>query len=123
VWIPLSFIFLILGVLVGFQAALTYRPARAGGILNDPFTLSLSAARQGDSLQVRWDRTSTAVRSAQRGVLTIQDGTYNTAVDLDVLQLNNPNVYYRNISDTVRFRLEIFTKERISVVETFEWKR
>ncbi|MBI3681967.1 MAG: hypothetical protein HY235_16415 [Acidobacteria bacterium] len=123
VWIPLSFIFLLLGVLIGFQVAFTYRPARAAGVLNDPFALTLSVARSGDNLHVRWDRTSTAVRNAQRGVLFITDGTYNTAVDLDVAQLNNPSVFYRHMTGVVQFRLEVFTKERISVSETLEWRK
>jgi hypothetical protein len=123
VWIPLSFIFLLLGTLVGFQAAITYRPAKAAGVLADPYSLSLSVGRSGDYLHVRWDRHAQAVRSAQRGVLTIVEGTYDKKVDLDVLQLQNPTVYYRNMSDTVSFRLEIYTKERVAVSETFEWKK
>lgn len=123
VWIPLSFIFLLLGVLVGFQASLSYRPARNAGILNDAYSLSLGASRSGDYLRIHWDRNSPAVRAAQRAVLTISEGAYNKVVDLDVLQLQNPTVYYRNMSDSVRFRLEVFLKERVSVVETFEWKK
>ncbi|MDX1980739.1 MAG: hypothetical protein SFV51_10755 [Bryobacteraceae bacterium] len=123
VWIPLSFIFLLLGVLIGFQAAIAYRPAKAAGILNDAYTLSLAASRTGDNLHVRWDRNSHAVRTAQRGVLTITDGTYSTTVDLDVAQLQNPSVFYRNMSTTVKFRLEIFTKERNTVSETLEWSK
>lgn len=121
VWIPLSFIFLLLGTLVGFQAAITYRPAKAAGVLADPYSLSLSVGRSGDYLQVRWDRHAQAVRTAQRGVLTIIEGTYDKKVDLDVLQLQNPTVYYRNMSDAVKFRLEVYTKERVSVSETLEW--
>jgi len=123
VWIPLSFIFLLLGVLVGFQASLSYRPARNAGILTDAYSISLAASRSGDYLRIHWDRNSPAVRAAQRAVLTISEGSYNKVVDLDVLQLQNPTVYYRNMSDSVRFRLEVFLKERVSVVETFDWKR
>lgn len=123
VWIPLSFIFLLLGVLVGFQAAIAYRPSRTAGVLNDAYTLGLSVARTGDNLHVRWDRNSHAIRVAQRGVLTITDGTYSTTVDLDVAQLQNPSVFYRNMSSTVRLRLEVFTKERNSVAEVLEWSK
>jgi len=123
VWIPLSFIFLLLGVLVGFQASLSYRPARNAGILTDAYSISLAASRSGDYLRIHWDRNSPAVRPAQRAVLTISEGAYNKVVDLDVLQLQNPTVYYRNMSDLVQFRLEVFLKERVSVVETFDWKK
>ncbi|HUQ92432.1 MAG TPA: hypothetical protein VM120_12195, partial [Bryobacteraceae bacterium] len=123
VWIPLSFLFLLLGVLVGFQAAMTYRPARAAGILSDPYSVSLAASRSGDYLHVRWDRHSQPVRTAQRGVLTIIEGTYDKKVDLDVLQLQNPAVYYRNMSDVVKFRLDLYTKENVAVSETLEWRK
>jgi hypothetical protein len=63
------------------------------------------------------------VRVAQRGVLTITDGTYSTTVDLDVAQLQNPSVFYRNMSSAVKFRLEVFTKERNTVSETLEWSK
>jgi hypothetical protein len=123
VWIPLSFIFLLLGVLVGFQAALSYKPAKAAGVLSDPFSMTLAVSRSGDYLHVRWDRHSQAVRTAQRGVLTITESGYEKKVDLDAIQLQNPTVYYRNVSDGVKFRLEVFTKERVSVSENFEWHR
>ncbi len=123
VWIPLSFIFLLLGVLVGFQAALNYKPSRAANALNEAYTLSLTVARSGENLHVRWDRNSIAVRAAQRGVLNITDGTYGTTVDLDVAQLQNPSVFYRNMSPSVRFRLEVFTKERNSVSEILDWTK
>lgn len=123
VWIPLSFIFLLLGVLVGFQAALSYKPAKAGGVLSDPFSMTLAVSRSGDYLHVRWDRHSQAVRTAQRGVLSITESGYEKKVDLDAVQLQNPTVYYRNVSDAVKFRLEVYTKERVSVSESFDWHR
>lgn len=123
VWIPLSFIFLLLGVLVGFQAALTYKPAKAAGVLSDPFSMSLAVSRSGDYLHVRWDRHSQPVRTAQRGVLTISEGGYDKKVDLDALQLQNPTVYYRNMSEHAVFRLDVYTKERVSVSETIEWRK
>ncbi|MBI3209223.1 MAG: hypothetical protein HYZ37_10040 [Candidatus Solibacter usitatus] len=122
-WIPLSFIFVLLGVLLGFQAALSYKPAKAAGLLNDPYGLALSAGRSGDFIAVHWDRFSFPVRAAQRGVLTITEGTFERKVDLDVLQLQNPTVYYRNQSDAVRFRLDVYTKDKISVSETLDWRK
>ncbi len=123
IWIPLSFIFLLFGVLIGILMGTNYRSARAAGVLSDAYSLSLGVNRSGDYLQVRWDRAAQAIRSAQRGVLTITEGQYDKKVDLDVIQLQNPTVYYRNSSDAVKFRLEIFTKERVSVAEVFEWRK
>lgn len=123
VWIPLSFIFLLLGVLVGFQASIAFRPAKAAGLIGDTFALHLSAGPSGDYLLVRWDRTAPALKGAQRGVLKITEGGHDKEVDLDALQLQNPQVFYRNISDTVRFRLEVFTTQHNSVSETFDWRK
>ncbi|MCS7025824.1 MAG: hypothetical protein NZV14_13565 [Bryobacteraceae bacterium] len=123
VWIPLSFLFLLLGVLVGMQLAISYRPAKTASMLNDAFRLSLGVSRAGNDLHVRWDRTSVAIKNAQRGVLTIEDGSYRGVVDLDALQLQNPNVYYRHITPVVRFRLEVFIKDNLTLVETLEWRQ
>jgi hypothetical protein len=118
IWFPLSFIFLLLGVLLGFQAASTMRPTAPGG---DPFSLSLHADRSGDNLHIQWDRQAPAVRTAQKGVLTIEDGAYSKTVDLDQSQLQTGSVVYHYNSDHVRFRLEVFAKERDSLAETHEW--
>jgi hypothetical protein len=123
VWIPLSFIFLLVGVLVGLQVAFVWRPIVSPQPVRDAYTLALAASRSGENLHIRWDRTALPVRSAQRGVLTIVDGTYNTTVDLDVAQLNNPNVFYRNVSGSVKLKLEVFTRDRTCVSETLEWRR
>lgn len=123
VWIPLSFIFLLMGVLVGMQLAFMYRPLKSAGLLDNAYRLSLGVSRAGNDLHVRWDRTSPAVTMAQRGVLTIEDGSFRGTVDLDVIQLQNPNVYYRHITGLVRFRLEVFVKDHASVVETLEWRQ
>lgn len=121
VWIPLSFLFLLIGTLIGFQAALSYKPVQANP--SDPFSLSLAAARSGDYLHVRWDRNAAAVKAAQRGVLTITEAGYEKKVDLDALQLQNPTVYYRNLTDRVQLHLEIYTKERVTVAESADWRR
>ncbi|MBI4910859.1 MAG: hypothetical protein HY820_45020, partial [Acidobacteria bacterium] len=123
IWIPLSFIFLLFGVLIGILMGTNYRSARAAGVLNDAYSVSLSVSRSGDYLQVNWDRNAQPVRTAQRGVLTITEGPYEKKVDLDAIQLQNPTVYVRPSSDAVKFRMEIFLKERVSVVENFEWKK
>jgi len=121
-WIPLSFIFLLLGVLMGFQAALTIYPRGSGGH-DDPFTLGLSVTNTGDSLHVKWDRAAQPIRSAQRGVLRIEDGSYTKQVDLDASQLQNGSVIYRHMSGSVQFRVEVYPKDRTSVAETVDWKQ
>ena len=117
VWIPLSFVFLLLGVLLGFQAALTMNPA--GG---QDFSLGLSVLKADDNLSVKWNPQAAAIHNSQHGVLEIEDGTYTKSLDLDTAQLQNGSILYRNASRTVRFRLIVYPKARVSVVETFEWK-
>ena len=122
VWLPLSFIFLLLGLLLGFQAAISMRPQVPSGATN-PFQLNIAVTKNGDNLQVRWDRQSLAIRTAQRGTMTIDDGTFNKTVDLDAGQLQNGSVVYRHYSKDVRFKLEVFPNERDSVSEIVEWKQ
>lgn len=121
VWLPLSFIFLLLGVLLGFQAAITLRPQTAGGA--DPFNLQLTVAREGDNLNVRWDRQALAVRSARRGVLVIADGAYRKTVELDPNQLQTGSVVYRHSSSDVAFRLEVYPRDRDMITESIQWKQ
>jgi hypothetical protein len=121
VWMPLSFIFLLLGVLLGFQAALTMgSKVNAGG--GSDFPLSLSVSRTGDNLSVKWDRQAAAVRAAPRGVIEITDGTQTLTRDLDAAQLQNGNLIYRNSSNAVRFRLSVYPNSRVTVTETMDWK-
>lgn len=120
VWVPLSFIFLLLGVLLGFQASLTLRPQASAA--SDPFNLQLSVSRDGDNLNVRWDRQALAIRAATRGVLVIVDGTYNKTVELDPNQLQTGSVVYRHNSGEVRFRLEVYPRDRDMLVESISWK-
>jgi len=122
VWIPLSFIFLLLGVLLGFQTALSVNSKAASAVTPD-FGLGLSIAKTDDNLSVKWDRQAIAVRTAQRGLLEIEDGKYTKSVDLDAAQLQNGNIIYRNTSKTVRFRLIVYPKAKVSVAETADWKQ
>lgn len=122
VWIPLSFIFLLLGVVLGFQVALSVRSHVPSGFRQDPYALNLSISPAGDSLHVRWDRNSPAVQAATRGWLTIQDGGGQKTVDLDVTQLQNGSVIYRRASAEVRFRLEVLANGRVSVGESLDFR-
>ena len=120
VWFPLSFIFLLLGVLLGFQAALTFNSSR--GTSQDPYALSLGVERRESDLSVRWDRSNQAIRTASKATLEIQDGRYSKRVDLDSAQLQTGTVIYRFSSNDVKFRLEVFPRDRFSISEWVEWK-
>jgi hypothetical protein len=122
VWIALSCVFLVLGLLVGYQAALVLAPQLADRGGSD-LALNLTAEKSGGSLTVRWNRDAPALRNAQRGVLEIDDGGYNKPVDLAVADLKNGTLIYQNSSEAVRFRLTIFLDARLSVSETLEWRQ
>ncbi len=121
-WIPLSFLSLLVGVVLGFQFAMTMGSRTSGGDPRD-VSLALSVAKTDDNLSVKWNRGATAIRTAQRGLLEIEDGGYTKSVDLDAAQLKNGSILYRNSSSTVRFRLVVYPAARVSVTETMEWRQ
>jgi hypothetical protein len=122
IWIPVSVIFLLVGVLAGFQAALRVGPQALGGL--DPYDLSLTVTPSGSDLEVKWDRQSRVVRKAVKGILTIEDGNYRKAIELDADRLQSGSqLVYRRYSNDVRFRLEVFLKDSTSVAEAVEWKQ
>jgi hypothetical protein len=118
-WLPLSFCFLLLGVFLGFLAALSVRPPAPN--VADFFKVGMSTEKNGDDIHVKWDRQAPAIRAAQRGVLTIEDGRYSKTLELDPSQLQNGSVVYRRSSKAVRFRLQLFSGLRDTQTETIEW--
>ncbi len=122
VWIPLSLIFLIFGVLLGFQTALNMRPNGPAALGPEIFNLSLTVVKAGDSLNVTWDRQAAAVRTAGHGVLYIRDGDFNKSLNLDATELQVGSVVYRKPSSSVTFKLEVFPRDRTTVSEAVEYK-
>jgi hypothetical protein len=122
VWIPLSFIFLLLGVVLGVQISMSVSTRIPAAFRQDPYTLGLTAAPAGDGVHVRWDRSSPAIQASSRGQLTIIDGGNQKVVNLDTAQLQNGSVIYRRSTGDVRFRLEVFARDRVTVAETAEFR-
>jgi hypothetical protein len=122
VWLPLTFLFLLLGAALGYQLSVT-TGARAAASAAQDFSLSLSVKRNEDNLSVTWNRSAPSVRAAQQGLLEIDDGGYTKPVSLDAAQLQNGSLIYHNATNAVRFRLTVYPQARLSVVETFEWKQ
>jgi len=122
IWVPLSFIFLLLGVVLGFQAALTMKP-RPGGSA-DPYNISLTVTPSGGDLQVTWNRDALAIRTASKGVLTIEDGNYTKPTNLGAGELQSGSVViYKPLTGNVRFRLELSLKDHDTFAESVEWKQ
>lgn len=122
VWIPLSFIFLLLGTVLGFQVALSLRNQLPASIRPDPYSLHMTVTPAGDSLHVRWDRDASPIHSQAKGALVISDGGAQKVVELDADQLRNGSVVYRRASNDVRFRLEVQTADRVVVAETMDFR-
>lgn len=120
-WLPLSFIFLLLGVLLGFQSAMTIYPASRGGTAAEAYSLGLSITKSGDSVTVRWDRSNTAVKVSKRGALVIADGKYSKRVELDAADLQKGSVIYNFSTTQLKFTLEVFPQEGVALSETGSW--
>ncbi len=123
VWIPLSFIFLLMGVVLGFQTALTWGNGARGSIGAESFSLGLVVRWSKESLSVRWDSASPAVKLSQRGVLEIEEGGSRKTVELDIPQLQTGSIIYRNSGDQVKFRLEVYPRDGTMVSESVSWRR
>jgi hypothetical protein len=123
VWIPLSFIFMLLGVILGFQIAMSMRPRTPANPYLEAWNLALGVQRFEDRLVVTWDRTAPAVRNANRGVMTILAGDDSRRIDLSFNDLQAGQLIYRSSPTTVIFRLEVFPKDRTSVAETLEYRQ
>lgn len=122
VWFPLSFIFLLFGVLLGFLAAVNINPHSSTNSSEDAYSVSLAVTENDDSLHVRWDRQAPAIRAAERGVLEITDGNNPTKiVDLSTTTLKTGSVIYRHLTPAVRFRLQLFMKGHTVVTENINW--
>ena len=123
VWIPLSFIFMLLGVVVGFQIALSMRPKQPANPWLEAWDMTLQVKRAGEELAVTWDPLAPAVRNASRGALIIQSREETRTIDLRGPQLQGGSVIYRGVPERVVFRLEVYPRDRAVVSEIAEFKR
>jgi hypothetical protein len=107
-----------LGAVLGGWAALTLAPQLAADRELANLPLHLTASPAGDSLTVRWNRDSTGVRNASRGVLEIEDGEFVKTVDLRPSDLRSGTLIYQNATAAVQFRLIVYVGDRAAVSET-----
>jgi hypothetical protein len=117
--IPLSFIFLLLGVALGYLA-LNVGPRGAAAGAQD-YSLSLAVLKSGDSLLLEWNGESPVIRKAERGVLEIHDGGYAATKDLDFTQLRSGRLTFHNSTDSVNFHLTVYLNANLSVSENLAW--
>lgn len=119
VWIPLSLIFLLLGVILGFQLTLTLN--RPGEVRD--YSLALTVDKTGDNLLVRWNPDAPLVRASDRGELEIEDSGRKKPVILDRANLDAGTITVQRASRNVRFRLTVYPRGRVTVTETFDWRQ
>jgi hypothetical protein len=120
VWMPLSFVFLLFGVALGLMVSLSR--TTKGSIDPQDFALGLSVSRSGANLSVKWDRHAPAIQAAQSGLIEIEENGTPISKDLDTAQLQNGGMTYTSSTNTVKFKLTVFPKARVSVTETAEWR-
>ncbi len=120
--IPVSFVFLLLGVVAGFQSALVLNRADQAKIAYESLGLGLEATLDGQGILLRWDRSAPAIQFGRAASLTIEDGDFRKNVKLDAAQLQNGSVFYRGSSPGVVFRLEVETQRRAFVTESVQFQ-
>ncbi len=121
VWIPLSFIFLLLGIVLGFQIALSVsRTQKAVEQQTDPYSLELTVVEFGESLHLKWNSGLPAFRNASSAVLHIQDGNNTKTVEITREDISRGGILYKHASTEVHFRLEVPQTEHTSVSETLD---
>ncbi|MEP7355536.1 MAG: hypothetical protein ABI824_20085 [Acidobacteriota bacterium] len=121
-WIPLSLVFLLLGLALGFQGAVTMLPQLRGTDAKN-IALGLTVSRTGDSLTVRWNRDSLPVKAAERGVLEIEEDGTKKPVELDTGHLHDGSVTYQSPATEVHFKLIVYLAPRLAVSEMVDWNQ
>jgi hypothetical protein len=122
VWFPLSFVFLVLGGLLGFEVARS-TASRPVGTPAEGYSLGFRAVQSEANVGVHWDGQAPVVQAASKGQLEIEDGEIKKVVDLDTAQLRNGTLLYKNTSETVQLRLTVFPRSQVAVTESLEWKQ
>jgi protein TonB len=67
----------------------------------------LRVERNAGQLLLSWNREATAIRTAQKAVLSIYDGDHKEDIELDLGQLRSGSIVYSPITNDVSFRLDV----------------
>ena len=102
----------------GYRNLSSPRQQTASAAIDSALPLKLSVAEKQDQLDVTWDRNAAAVTQADRGVLSISDGSHRRDLELTGAQLRNGRVLYSRLSPDVGLRLEVFRAGKESVSES-----
>jgi hypothetical protein len=73
-------------------------------------SFQLTATRENNSLTLLWDSEAAVVRSAQKGVLVIEDGQREAQQTLDPADLRSGKLVYVPSHSNVRFRMDLVSQ-------------
>lgn len=82
-----------------------------------PVTASLKLEEVDGQLEVRWDHGSRAVRNADRGIVTIQDGSQRRGIDLTGEDVRRGTVFYTRRAEDLQVRLELYKGDEVVLQE------
>jgi hypothetical protein len=124
-WVAFTLAAFGLGAVVGFEYGGGHirglgSPAEAAPAkgVADAYSIRLTAVEQGESVLVRWDRDSEAVKAALHGVLTIIEDGASKEVKLVFPELRNGTVLYRKVGQEVAFKLDLYFKQNRVLTES-----
>jgi hypothetical protein len=86
-------------------------------------SLRLSASEGDHSVTLTWDKESVAVVSAIRGIVEIQEGTFQKKLEIGAEQLRSGRIIYSRpvaIADTIGFLLRVFPENGKAVTESVQ---
>ena len=95
VWVPLSFIFLILGVVLGFRGRAGLLSRAKPGADGRSLCYRLSVSRFGESYHLKWNPDGGGRAAAKRGELVVEDGATTAPMDLTADSLARGGLIYR----------------------------
>jgi hypothetical protein len=117
-WIALSTMLVVLGMVIGSQYSSLLSPSGAVASVN-AYAINLRAEPSDSNLLVKWDSGSAAIKGAQRGVLTVQEGQERVTVELNGDQLRTGSVLYRHLAPYISFKLEVYLNDNRTFAESF----
>ena len=81
-------------------------------------SLALRVERNAGQLLLSWNREASAVKMAQRAVLSISDGDRKEGIELDPAQLRSGSIVYSPITNDVSVRLEVIDTKQAKFSES-----
>ena len=81
-------------------------------------SMGFEAVRSDPGLELHWNASALALKTAKTGVLTITDGSQVRKLELDRAQLETGRVHYVPETQDVNFRLEVYTQNNRNLSES-----